>query len=144
MKTDAYHSAIRLLTRREHGAYELAQKLAQKGYSLAAINEAIAECQRLDLQSDSRFAASLCRARIRQGYGPLRIRQELQNLRIEREIVEGLLRAEEEQWVVYAKDVRNKKYKENNKLSYIDQQKQKQFLSYRGFAADTINRIFES
>ena len=76
--TKAFDYAMRLLTRREYGAQELAAKLAQKGYRAAEIVEVTAECQRLGLQSDTRFVESFCQARIRQGFGPLKISQELQ------------------------------------------------------------------
>lgn len=69
----ALDCAVRLLARREHGARELAEKLAQKGYNSSDIDEAIARCQSLGLQSDVRFAESRCRLRIRQGCGPLKI-----------------------------------------------------------------------
>lgn len=135
---------MRLLARREHGAHELAAKLAKKGYLGVAIQEALAECQRLNLQSDSRFVENVCRTRIRQGYGPLRIRQELQNLQIDSELIEAALQQEQDNWLDYAIGVWKKKYKEQSESSYIALQKQKQFLLYRGFSTDTITRVFKN
>ncbi len=137
-----YVCAVRLLARREHGAHELVQKLTQKGHPDVDIQDAIAECQRLGLQSDARFVDNICRARIRQGYGPLRIRLELQNKQIDRDLIHQALAQEDEHWLAHANDVRLKKYKEQDDCSFDAIQKQKQFLLYRGFSTDTINIVF--
>jgi len=134
---------MRLLVRREHGAQELISKLAKKGYLAEEIQEAIAECQRLGLQCDRRFVEMVCRARIRQGYGPLKIRKELQGLQVDRELIENVLREEQDNWLAYAMSVRNKKYKDQSDLSYAALQKQKQFLHYRGFSTDIIALVFK-
>lgn len=142
MVNEAYACAVRLLTRREHGAFELANKLALKGYPTSAIQDALHECQHLGLQSDSRFVENVCRTRICQGYGPQRIRQELQNLRVDVELIDTVLQQEDDNWLAYAIGVWKKKYKEQDELSYIALQKQKKFLLYRGFSTDTIAKVF--
>ena len=134
---------MRLLARREHGAHELANKLAMKGYLDIEIQDALSECQRLGLQSDSRFVDNVCRTRIRQGYGPIRIRQELQNLHIDSELIDAVLQQEQDNWLDYAVSVWKKKYKEQGELSYTTLQKQKQFLLYRGFSSDIITMVFK-
>lgn len=141
--SQAYACAVRLLARREHGAYELAQKLAQKGYAEAEANAAICECQRLGLQSDMRFAESLCRTRVRQGYGPLRIQMELQNRQIAVELIDDALQDASVDWFNHAIAVKNKKFSNACDLSFEAMQKQKQFLYYRGFPSDVIKRIFK-
>ena len=140
--TKAFVSAVRLLARREHGAHELAQKLLQKKHPELEIQDALNECQRLGLQSDARFVESLCRTRIRQGHGPARIRQDLQQVQIDRDLIEQVLDEERDTWVSYARDVWMKKYSEQEEPSFAAKQKQKQFLLYRGFSVDTINRVF--
>lgn len=77
--TKAFDSALRLLTRREYSAMELCDKLKQKGFSPNDVQSALHECQRLGYQSDGRFVENYIRVRIHQGYGPLKIRQELKN-----------------------------------------------------------------
>src|SRR3546814_5195711 len=108
--TKACDCALRLLARREHGAHELADKLRQKGYSQPESNEAIAECQRLGLQSDQRFVESLCRARIRQGCGPLKINQELHTKQIDRELIDKALEQEDDNWLTHALAVRSEEH----------------------------------
>ena len=141
--TKAFSGAVRLLARREHGAHELAKKLLQKKHPEPDIQNAISECQRLGLQSDERFVESLTRARIRQGYGPARIRQDLQNVRIDRELIDRMLNDERDNWASYARDVWMKKYGEFADDTFTAIQKQKQFLLYRGFSVDTINLVFK-
>jgi len=138
----AFECAVRLLSRREHGAYELANKLAQKGYPEADIQDTLSECQRLGLQNDTRFVDSLLRARIRQGYGPLRIRRELQNVQIDRDLIDAALHEEADNWLSYATMVWKKKFKDQQELTYPVIQKQKQFLLYRGFSTDIITMMF--
>lgn len=143
MKSNAYTCAVRLLARREHGAYELANKLATKGYLDIDIQDALNECQRLGLQSDCRFVDNVFRARIRQGYGPIRICHELEHLQIDSELIDARLQQERDNWLDYAVGVWQKKYKEHVNISYTTLQKQKQFLLYRGFSTDIINMVFK-
>lgn len=132
---------MRLLTRREHGAQELADKLAQKGYDQMEIAEAVVKCQNLGLQSDVRFVESVCAVRIRQGYGPLKIFQELQAKQIARELIDDVLKQEQNNWLNYAQAVWDKKYKNQETLSYTELQKGQRFLLYRGFPSDIIVKV---
>lgn len=145
MSDEALNCAFRLLARREHGADELLRKLEKKGHRAAAARAALAECQRLKLQSDERYADSLCRTRIRQGYGPLRIRQELQSMNIDAERIEQALSPEADHWLACAMGVWKKKYggRPSPDVPYAVLQKQKQFLLYRGFSTETIKQVFD-
>lgn len=140
--SNAFECAVGLLARREHGAHELQSKLKQKGHADTAIDEALVKCQDLGLQSDERFIESRCRLRIRQGYGPLRIRQELRHLKLDVALIEAALEAERDRWFAHALDVWKKKYRGQQASSFAEQQKQKQFLLYRGFSTDIIASIF--
>lgn len=139
--TKAFDCAIRLLSRREHSAMELYEKLKQKGFDQSDVQEAINRCQQLDLQKDDRFAEVYCRTRIRQGYGPLKISQELTGRGIDKHLTQQVLRQEEPNWVAYALDVWQKKRKGLSELSFSEVQKQQRFLLYRGFSMDIIARV---
>ncbi len=142
MQSKALSCALNFLARREYGAQELILKLEQKGFDNDVIKEALLDCQRLGLQSDARFCEAICRARIRQGYGPNRIRQELLENKIDPELITAILLKEEDNWLMLARAVRNKKYKEQRPVSFADAQKQKQFLYCRGFSMDIIANVF--
>ena len=139
--TKAFDSALRLLTRREHGAVELHEKLKQKGYSPEDAQAAVEECQHLGYQSDRRFVENYSRSRIRQGYGPLKITQELKSKQVDADLIQQVLRLEQDNWLNYALDVWEKKCKRQVDLSFDQLQKQQRFLLYRGFSTDTISRV---
>ncbi|MBI2786879.1 MAG: recombination regulator RecX [Legionella longbeachae] len=136
--TKAFDSAVRLLSRREHSAIELCDKLKQKGYSPVEIKEVLDACQQLDLQNDSRFVEAYSRSRIRQGYGPLKISQKLSSKGIDKELIHWILQQEQDNWLTYALDVWQKKSKGQLDLSFDELQKYQRFLLYRGFSMDTI------
>lgn len=136
--TKAFDSALRLLSRREHGAVELSNKLEQKGFDPSDIKDALDACQRLGLQSDSRFIENYSRSRIRQGYGPLKITQELKSKGIDSDLIVHELEQERDNWVSYALEVWDKKCKGRTDLTFSENQKLQRFLLYRGFSMDII------
>lgn len=139
--TKAFDSALRLLTRREHGAIELCEKLIKKGFSPGEAKDALESCQRLGLQNDSRFIENYSRSRIRQGYGPLKITQELKNKGVDLELIQRELECEKENWLAYAIKVWEKKSKGQLDLSFNEIQKLQAFLLYRGFSMDIITKV---
>ncbi len=139
--TKAFDSALRLLARREHSAVELFGKLKQKGYSQVDIENAVEKCQQLDLQNERRFVESYSRSRIRQGYGPLKISQELYNKGVDKALIHSVLQQEEGNWFTYALNAWQKKSKGEAEMSFNELQKQQRFLLYRGFGMDTIAMV---
>lgn len=139
--SNALESAVRILTRREHSAKELSGKLKQKGFSQEEINEVLASCQRLNLQSDERFVECYVRSRIRQGYGPLKITQELQSKGVDSNLIYKEIKQEESNWLTHALAVWEKKCKGQVNLSFQEIQKQQRFLLYRGFDMDIISQV---
>jgi regulatory protein len=137
----AFDHAVRLLSRREHGAMELYDKLKQKGCNATEAKEALERCQQLDLQNDRRYVEIYSRSRIRQGYGPLKINQELSNKGIDRELIQSVLRQEDDNWLSYALEVWQKKSKGLEEMSYSEVQKHQRFLLYRGFSMDIIAMV---
>lgn len=139
--TKALDSALRLLARREHGAVELCFKLEHKGFSSSDAKEALEASQSLGLQSDCRFIENYSRSRIRQGYGPLKIIQELKSKGIDTDLIHEVLEQEQGNWLTYALDVWEKKSKGQQDLSFSELQKQQRFLLYRGFSMDVIAQV---
>jgi len=137
----ALDSALRLLVRREHGALELCSKLEKKGFASAEVRLALEECQRLGYQSDDRFVENYSRSRIRQGYGPLKITQELKSKGIDSALIDDCLYQNQESWLDAATAVWEKKSKGRQNLSFDELQKIKRFLLYRGFSADIIATV---
>lgn len=88
-----FRTALSLLARRDHGSAELAQKLAQRGYSADHTGAVIEKCARLHYLNDERFAAGLVRELQRRAYGCLRIEQMLIAKGLPRPIVDAALSA---------------------------------------------------
>lgn len=74
-----YERGLSLLARREHSARELQRKLAAKGHAPAEAGAAVEQLRERHYQDDDRYAASLARRRVAQGYGPRRIQAELKS-----------------------------------------------------------------
>ncbi|SHE62224.1 regulatory protein [Modicisalibacter ilicicola DSM 19980] len=79
--------AIRLLARREYSRAELERRLAAKGHAAESVAEALDDLTEQGLQSDARFAEIFLRSRIARGQGPLKIRAELGERGIDRELI---------------------------------------------------------
>lgn len=139
--TKAFDSALRLLTRRDHGALELCDKLERKGFSTLEAKEALENCQRLGLQSDQRFIEQYTRYRTRQGYGPIKISQELKSKGIDVDLIHEIMNHDQEDWLQQAQAVWRKKSKGCQDLSFTEIQKQQRFLLYRGFSMDIISKV---
>jgi len=73
----AFNTALRLLTRRDHSKYELAQKLKQRAFADDVIEKVSLACERLDYLNDERTAEVFTAQLIRKGYGAKYIRAEL-------------------------------------------------------------------
>jgi regulatory protein len=135
----AFVSAVRLLARREHSAKELYNKLRLKGYTAEESNQAINECQALDLQNDLRYAQAYTRRLIQRGCGPLKLEYELKKAEVAEGIISSVL---EEDWMGVAQKLWQKKFA-SQELSFEVVQKQKRFLQMRGFDMPTIHALFK-
>ncbi|MBS0001944.1 MAG: regulatory protein RecX [Thioalkalivibrio sp.] len=95
----AYAAGLRLLARREHSRAELARKLEQRGFAASLVTSALARLRDDGYLSEERFAHSLARHRVDQGYGELRIRAELAHHALSGEVVEQALLELDADWV---------------------------------------------
>jgi regulatory protein len=87
----AYSTTLRLLTRRDHSKYELAQKLKQRAFEDDVIEMVFLECERLDYLNDDRTARVLIDQLVRRGYGAKRIRAELKRKGLTGRCIAGIL-----------------------------------------------------
>lgn len=140
-KNDAYDCAIGLLARREHATQELLAKLRSRGYSLEASQDALRKCQEQHYQDEKRFVEAFCQQRIRQGYGPLHIQQELHAKKVEREFAQKILQEQDVCWLEQARKVVLKKFQHPAKPRTPEWQKQMRFLLYRGFSKEVAAQV---
>ncbi len=131
--------AIKLLARREHSRAELWRKLEgateEPGVLEAVLDELAVEAW----QSDARFAESFTRHRIESGYGPLRIRSELQQRGVAGD--NGLLSAlAEDDWVSMAAEQRVRRFGPEIPHEWREKGRQGRFLAQRGYSRSQIEK----
>ena len=133
-------AAMDLLARREHSRFELQRKLLRR-YPRDLVLAAIARLADENLQNDARFAESYVRQRGERGYGPLRIRRELQERRVDDSIAEAALQASGFDWHEVAIRALSKKFGNVAKVTAMpDKARMLRFAAYRGFTRDQLPR----
>lgn len=137
----ALETAIRMLARREHSAYELRQKLTQRDFGADEIDVVLARLADRNLQSDERFAEAYIHQRKQKGYGPLRIANELKQKGVDAPVYNPLLYAEEHDWYAVLERQLRKKFGDTPCEDYADKARRIRFLQYRGFALEAINEV---
>jgi regulatory protein len=130
--------AVRLLSRREHSAFEIHDKLLKRDFDEAEIAQTIDELQQGGWLSDKRFAEAYIRMRQLKGFGPIRIAIELNERGVTESIVDRYLQADDESWRLTLEQQYTKKYKKKAIEDYNDKAKRIRFLQYRGFSLGMI------
>ena len=82
----AKEKALQLLDCRDYSRAELLRKLAEKDFDEAEAAEAVERLAELGFVDDARYAPILVRHYAAKGYGPQRVRQELQKRGIPKEL----------------------------------------------------------
>jgi regulatory protein len=132
--------AVRLLSRREHSAHEIRDKLLKRDFDELEIEQAIVELQQGDWLSDERYAEAYIRMRQQKGFGPIRITIELNERGVKESMVDCYLQPGDESWQITLEQQYAKKYKHKEIEDYNDKAKRIRFLQYRGFPLDKIYR----
>lgn len=133
----AYEVALGLLARREQSRHELRARLLRDGHPAEEVDAALTRLGEAHYQDDARFAGMLVRARIRQGYGPQRLRTELKSHDLADAQIRALLEAEDIDWEAVAREQLRRHYGNTPAGDYRERAKRMQFLARRGFDADT-------
>lgn len=133
--------ALNFLARREHSKLELQRKLGTKGFGAHEIAKLLQELVNEKLQSDDRFTESYINMRSSKGFGPLRIKGELEARGIDRETIEKHLDENDTSWFDLAKAIRKKKFGEKVSSDLHHKAQQIRFLYYKGFTNEQIKKI---
>ncbi len=133
--------AVRLLSRREHSAFEIRDKLHRRDFDEAEIEQTIIELQQGDWLSDERFTEAYIRMRQQKGFGPVRISIELNERGVKEHIADDYLHIDDEAWLEILEQQYLKKYKNKAIEDYNDKAKRIRFLQYRGFTLDLIYQV---
>ncbi len=136
--------ALGLLVRREHSRRELERKLAARGVEEAEAAKAIDLMREQGWQDDTRFAVSLARSRASGGYGPLRIRQELEMHQLDTGAVEAafesLAEDGDDDWDARARSLVQRRYGDLEGADRSRRHKAAEHLLRRGFGVETARR----
>lgn len=140
-ETSLRERAIRHLARRDHSRSELARKLAAHG-SQEEIDEVLDRMTELGLLSDTRFAEAWVRGKAAR-FGAARLRYDLAQRGVAREIIEAALAAETgEDDLSRAREVWAAKFGAPP-VDAREWARQARFLQGRGFAADVIRKLLK-
>ncbi len=149
MSEDSYRaaldSAVRLLSRRNHTALEIEQKLRRRGFSQETAASVIQECERLRYIDDHETARCYFRELKRKGEGSLRIRARMKQKGLSGEGVESMLF----QYTGDAEEIENARKALKKKKPRFDREpdprkrkeKMYRFLCSRGFSGAVISAV---
>lgn len=130
---------MKLLARREHSRLELWRKLERSTENGDLLAEVLDELAGEGWQSDERFAESFSRQRIEAGYGPLRIRSELEQRGVSGDS-QALTELVEDDWVSMAREQREKRFGREAPVEWKEKGRQGRFLAQRGFSRSHIEK----
>tara|TARA_Y100001970_G_C13561368_1_gene521670 strand:+ start:68 stop:529 length:462 start_codon:yes stop_codon:yes gene_type:complete len=128
------------LSRREHSAKEIYQKMSSRVESKDMLSEEINKLISDGLISDERFAESYFQSRKNRGFGPLRIKNELNQKGVKEDIFYSI--QSDTDWSACAFFVLEKKINGKKPDDMKAILKLKNFLNYRGFEFQDINKAF--
>ena len=126
------------LSRREHSAGELLEKLSRLGFDPDDVNKVLTGLKAQGMQSDERFTEAYVHHRSEKGYGPVRIIRELSDRGIDNSLVDRYLDPQDDGWLTRARRVREKRFGAELPKEYKEKARQSRFLQYRGFTHDQI------
>lgn len=131
---------MRLLVYREHSRSELRRKLQTRFPDADEVEQVLDGLELRNYLSDERFVEEYMKSRVRKGYGPLRIKSELLEKGISKEMITQYLSYYDDQWYQLMQSAASGKLGNSSKLDQKSQQKLARFLEYRGFPASMIRR----
>ena len=146
--------ALRILAMRDHGEAELRRKLTapvmskngpeKVDISQEDVDKVIEWCSENRYIDDERFARQFIASRSRKGYGPARIRQEMGQKGLSREVSESAMRDCEIDWSELAREQAQRKFGEPLPTQFAEKVKVQRFLLYRGYLLEDIQEIWRN
>jgi len=122
----------------------LTRKLKAKEFSDNEIEEILDVLSQEGLQSDERYAESYVNMRRNRGYGPLKIKQELQQRGVSSDLISMYVDFHDPVWLSTANHAYEKKYGARALDSANERAKRMRFLQSRGFTGDIIQKTFDT
>ena len=114
------------------------RKLSSCNFEASEIAEAIELLITDDILSDERFSDSYVRSRVEKGFGPVKIRAELRERGVDRDLIGESVDVYNHEWPGKASDARHKRFGDDIPDDWDERAKQTRFLQARGFTQDHI------
>lgn len=134
--------ALRFLAAREHSRLELARKLSRHSDDADEIERVLDDFAARGWLSAERFAESVAHRRASR-YGSARIRQELQQHGVEREVAAPVLAALQATELQRATTLWRQRFGRPPQ-DLAERARQQRFLLARGFSGDTVRRVMRA
>ena len=137
-----YNKALDLLSRREHSRKELYIKLTKRFDCKDEINLTLDQLEENNLLCDSRFTEEYVHSRRRKGFGPVKISMEL----AKRGVKDSLISSEIDKfndWDKLAELSFKKRFPDGASKNFKELQKQKNFLTNKGFSFYQIESVLD-
>jgi regulatory protein len=130
--------ALRLLGQREHTRLELERKLGRYEEEPGTLAQALDELQAKGYLNEQRAAESLVHRRAGQ-YGAVRLRQEMQDKGLARELIDQTLAGVKDSELSRAREVWQRRF-DGLPQTPEERAKQMRFLLARGFSGEVVRR----
>ena len=133
--------ALKMLAAREHSRNDLERKLHARGYALSAVREVLEDLCGRGLLSEARMAEAYVAERVRKGFGPLRVRQELRSKGLADALIQPALAKSTREWLDLMTAAHDRKFGPERTADPRELTRRARFLEYRGFPAELIGRF---
>ncbi len=136
----ARNQALRLLASREHSRRELERKLLARGYEASLLVGVLDDLTATGLLSDERMAEAYVAGRLRKGFGPLRLRQELRERGLDDDLIGPVIDLSPSDWLEIMSRVAARKFGPGPVTDRKELARRARFLEYRGFPPELVGR----
>ena len=136
-----FAKGVYLLGMREHSVHEMTGKLNAKSEMPDIVLAVIDELLENNFLSDERFAESYVRSRQNRGFGPIKIRSELQSKGVTSRLIGEFLDPNSPYWIDVAREAYQKKYLPKPLTDYKEWAKRARFMQSRGFTMEHIQVV---
>jgi regulatory protein len=134
-------SAMNMLAMREHSRFELEQKLSKKTENSELILAVLNKLQTDNLLCDQRFALMFIRSKANSGFGPYKIKQELQAKGVAKVLIADTLAELEINWFEKASELYLKRIARVTDIDMKEKHKQTRYLQNRGFSGEIARAV---
>ena len=131
------------LSRREHSEKEIYLKFVNLVNSKDTLLEEILKLKEEGLISNQRYAEAYIRSRFHSGFGPIRIKYELEKKGVIESIIKTAFQETDLDWDDKLKSEFKKKY-ESNDMKSLNDNKILKFFLYRGFDLEKISKLIKN